>query len=71
MIKRSFVFKFSLPIQTVDSYSVARCPICKRPFCRNNEHKICTFCTVGMVWTKNGYCYYKGLDQTKQKEFGV
>ena len=46
-------------------------PTCKRDFCHDKNHLACNMCSLCMVWNGRGYTYYPGVDQSKQKNFGV
>lgn len=59
------------PRETVEGCTIKVCPTCKRDFYSNENCKSCNMCSLGMVWNRNGYTYYPGLDKSKQSNFGV
>lgn len=74
MLPKGFgVGQLKNPRDTIEGCTIAFCPSCKREFYRNEDHKICKMCSIGMVWNQSEhfYMYYPGLDKSKQKDFGV
>ena len=61
------------PRESVEGCTIVSCPSCKVDFYKDNNHKICNMCSMGMVWNiqKQQYTYYPGLDKSKQSESGV